>query len=77
MDIDCTQECEVVKELKAKIKSLERQPHLDECPNCKAGMIKLTTKQLKVCDCGYQEPFKLKPGQRSLLIKNFIGGREG
>ena len=44
-----------------------------ECPKCGDTMISITTIDKRVCSCGYEEPFKLKPGQKSILEKGKIG----
>jgi len=48
------------------------------CPKCNDGnrMINLTSFNLRICDCGYKEDFYLKPGQKSILEKNKVGGKD-
>lgn len=45
------------------------------CPECGDPMITLNTieKGIRLCSCGYKESNKLKPGQKSLLVKGEVG----
>lgn len=44
------------------------------CPNCGAGLIDLSSMNLRVCGCCHKEyEWKLEPGQKSVLIKGLKG----
>lgn len=72
----CIAECEEIIQLKAEVirlNKLLKGNNVYECPDCGSGLVVLTTKNLKICDCGYKVEHKLKKGQKSLLVKGLIG----
>ena len=75
-----TNHCAHVFELQSKIKLLEERilklttpVNSKPCPRCGSGLVVLTTKNLKICDCGWKEEHKLKPGQKSILVEGLVG----
>lgn len=45
-----------------------------KCPVCNVGLIDLSSMNMRVCGCCHREyEWKLKPGQKSVLIKGVIG----
>ena len=75
LDAECFEFCPRIsaleKELQEMRKTLNRGVYR-YCPNCGSGLVRISTKDLLICDCGHKEPFKLKKGQRSIL-ENRIG----
>ena len=49
------------------------------CPVCgEKGIVPLPSMNKKACFCCHREfEWKLKDGQKSILIENLIGGRDG
>ena len=49
-----------------------------KCPACGAGLVDLPSKNRRECFvCHKAYEWKLKPGQKSVLIKNLVGVTDG
>lgn len=79
LSCDCPEITILKKEnlkLKKYISRLETNGKGKPCPVCNSPMVSITSQDKRICDCGFHEPFRLKEGERSILIKNKIGGIE-
>jgi len=49
-----------------------------ECEYCNGRMVKLSTIDggIYQCSCGNIRPFKLKPGQKSVLVEGLVGEKK-
>ena len=76
LDAECFEYCPHIIKLKKQLKSMQDTMNrgvYKRCPNCGSGMVKLSTKDKLICDCGIEpQPYKLKKGQKSIL-ENRIG----
>ena len=45
----------------------------NKCPRCGGCMTCLSSSSRKLCSCGYEEDWNLKPGQKSVLINGLVG----
>lgn len=46
-----------------------------KCPHCNVGLIDLSSMNMRVCGgCHREYEWKLKPGQKSVLIEGLRGG---
>lgn len=76
LDADCSYNCSHIDKLKKELETLKKTLNRGVyryCPNCGSGMVKLSTKDKLICDCGIEpQPYKLKKGQKSIL-ENRIG----
>ncbi len=70
------QDCEIVKDLKRQLAQLANNGKGDICPVCGDRMISLPSMNIKQCSNGHKKEFKLKPGQKSVLIEGLVGGIE-
>ena len=59
--------------LKDKIDTLEGNKTRTRCPICSDFMISLPSMNIRQCSNGHKIEWKLKPGQKSLLIQGYRG----
>lgn len=59
--------------LKDKIDTLSGNKTRTRCPVCNDFMISLPSMNMRQCSNGHRIEWKLKPGQKSVLIEGVIG----